>query len=159
MASLRGSLELRIHIPLLMVLLLSVQPLFAQTEDSLDNGVSDGPGEFQMARIISDQSRPEDCLAAVAVNKIDGEAHVFPAQGFLIEPGLHRINGLATLDITHCSIAGDDRQINTTADLEHTFEAGMTYYIGYYHRSHISDERRLVVWKVEQSIPVEPFIQ
>jgi len=147
----------------LTALVLSMQPVFAQPQDDLSDGRSDGPydvmGEFEMARIISDQSRPEDCLAAVAVNKVDGEIQVLPAQGFLIEPGLHSINGLATLDITHCSIKGDDLQINTTADLEHNFEAGMTYYIGYYHRSHNSDERRLVVWKAEQSVPLEPFIQ
>lgn len=131
----------------------------AQPEDPMGNGVDDGPAESEMARIISGQSQPEDCLAAVAINRIDGEPRVVPAQGFFIEPGIHSLNGLATLDITHCSIAGDDRRINTAADLEHNFEAGITYWIGYYHRSHISDERRLVVWKVERSFPIERFIQ
>lgn len=144
---------------LLLLLALSAHPVCAQPEDTTGNGVDDGPPEVVMARIISDQSQPEDCLAAVAINRIDGEPRVVPAQGFLIEPGIHSLNGLAMLDITHCSIAGDDRQINTAADLEHNFEAGMTYWVGYYHRSHISDERRLVVWKVERSFPVNRFIQ
>lgn len=144
---------------LLLLLALSAHSVCAQPEDITGNGVDDGPPDLVMARIISDQSQPEDCLAAVAINRIDGEARVLPAQGFLIEPGIHSLNGLATLDITHCSIAGDDRQINTAADLEHDFEAGMTYWVGYYHRSHISDERRLVVWKVERSFPANLFIQ
>lgn len=151
------------HKCLLLSLVLSLQPVFAQPDDmsgeSLDNGVDDGLAEHQMARIISDQSRPEECLAAVAVNRVDGQPLVVPAQGFLIEPGIHTLNGLATLDLTHCSIAGDDRQISTAADLEYDFEAGITYYIGYYHKSHISDERRLVVWKLERSFPVERLIQ
>lgn len=144
---------------LFLILALSIQAARAQVEDSSDNGVEDGPIEIEMARVISNQSRPEDCLAAVAINRVDGEPRVLPAQGFLIEPGLHAINGLAMLDITHCSIAGNERQINTTADLEYIFVSGMTYYIGFYHRSQISDERRLVVWKTELSTPLEPFFQ
>ena len=144
---------------LFLILALSIQAARAQVEDSSDNGVEDGPIEIEMARVISNQSRPEDCLAAVAINRVDGEPRVLPAQGFLIEPGLHAINGLAMLDITHCSIAGDERQINTTADLEYIFESGVTYYIGFYHRSQISDERRLVVWKTELSTPFEQFFQ
>ena len=144
---------------LFLILALSIQAARAQVEESSDNGVEDGPIEIEMARVISTQSRPEDCLAAVAINRVDGEPWVLPAQGFLIEPGLHAINGLAMLDITHCSIAGDERQINTTADLEYIFESGVTYYIGFYHRSQISDERRLVVWKTELSTPLEQFFQ
>ena len=144
---------------LFLILALSIQAARAQVEDSSDNGVEDGPIEIEMATVISNQSRPEDCLAAVAINRVDGEPRVLPAQGFLIEPGLHAINGLAMLDITHCSIAGDERQINTTADLEYIFESGVTYYIGFYHRSQISDERRLVVWKTELSTPLEQFFQ
>ena len=144
---------------LFLILTLSIQTARAQAEDSSDNGVEDGPIEIELATVISNQSRPEDCLAAVAINRVDGEPRVLPAQGFLIEPGLHAINGLAMLDITHCSIAGDERQINTTADLEYIFESGVTYYIGFYHRSQISDERRLVVWKTELSTPFEQFFQ
>jgi hypothetical protein len=144
---------------LFVILALLVQSVCAQPEDTMDNGLEDGPLEVEMARVISNQSRPEDCLAAVAINRVDGEPRVFPAQGFLIEPGLHSINGLATLDITHCSIDDKERQISTTADLEHIFEPGMTYYIGFYHRSQISDERRLVVWKTELSTPLEQFFQ
>jgi len=142
---------------LLVALVLAAQVLYAQTEDDPGNGMDDELEEFNMARIVSDQSRPQDCLAAVAINRIDGEPRVVPAQGFLIEPGIHSVNGLAILDITHCSIAGDDRQINTAADLEVEFEAGQIYYIGYDHKSPVSDERRLVVWKVEQILPIEYF--
>ena len=140
---------------LIVALVLAAQVLYAQPEKDLGNGMDDELEEFIMARIVSGQSRPQDCLAAIAINRIDGEPRVVPAQGFLIEPGFHSVNGLAILDITHCSIAGDDRQINTAADLEVNFEAGQIYYIGYDHKSHISDERRLVVWKVEHSNPFE----
>ena len=153
------SLKQPFVLALSLTLALGSQAIFAQPEDATGDGIEDGLAEAEMARIISDQARPEDCLAAVAINKIDGEPRVVSAKGFLIEPGPHSLNGLAMLDITHCSIAGDDRQINTAADLEYNFEAGQTYYVGYYHRSHISDERRLVVWKVEQSLPSENFIQ
>lgn len=140
---------------LIVALVLAAQALYAQPEDDLGNGMDDEWEEFKMARIVSGQSHPKDCLAAIAINRIDGEPRVVPAQGFLIEPGIHSVNGLAILDITHCSIAGDERQINTAADLEVNFEAGQTYYIGYDHKSRISDERQLVVWKVEHSNPFE----
>ena len=144
--------------PVLLALLLGTQVVFAQPEDLSGDGIEDGVLEAQMAMVITDQARPQDCLAAVAINKIDGEPRVVSAQGFLIEPGFHSLNGLATLDTTHCSITDVASQINTTADLEFDFEAGQTYYVGYYHKSSTSDERRLVVWKVEQSPPSEQLI-
>jgi hypothetical protein len=143
----------------LLVLLLAFQLANAQSEDESGDGRDDGVEEYEMARIISGHSLPEDCLAAVAINRIDGEPRVVSAQGFLIEPGIHTINGRASIDTTYCSITGEDWQIETAADLEVDFVAGQNYYIGYYHKSHISEERQLVVWKIEQFAPTETFIQ
>lgn len=141
-----------------MLLLLASPAVYAQPEDDTGNGMDDGPEVVEMAMVISDQSRPRDCLAAVAVTRIDGQPQVVSAQGFSIEPGVHTLNGRATLDTTYCDIESDDRQINTAADLEINFEAGSSYYIGYYHKSPIAEERRLVVWKVEQHSPSEIII-
>jgi hypothetical protein len=150
-----------------LLLLLLVTPLVsAQSEDDqsngmgngIGNGMDDGPQIFEMARIISDQSRASDCLAAVAVTRIDGQPRVVSAQGFLIEPGVHTLNGRASLDTRYCNIESDDRQFHTAVDLEINFEAGSNYYIAYDYNSPIADNRRLVVWKVEQISPSEIIV-
>jgi hypothetical protein len=113
------------------------------------------PEDGDMVRVVTGPARPADCLAPVAVNKIDGQARVVSAQGFLIEPGVHTINGRASLDTTYCPVTGDDLQSGSTADLEVDFEAGRTYYIGYDHKSQNAAEWRLLVWKVELDGPSE----
>jgi len=102
-----------------------------------------------MAKVVTQYGFPAVCLAPVAVNKIDGQMRVLSAKGFEIEPGIHTINGRATLDITNCPITGGDQQITSAADLEVDFEPGKTYFIGYDHRSAKAEEWTLVVWKVE----------
>ena len=115
--------------------------------------VADPVGEdsaaSEMAKVVTHTGRPGDCLAAFAVNRIDDEVRVVPAQGFLIEPGIHTINGRATLDTRKCQPIAVDQQIGSTTDLEVNFEAGRTYYIAYDHKSQNTEEWRLVVWKVE----------
>ena len=123
-------------------LMLTALPLLADP-------VGEDSATSEMAKVVTRAGRPGDCLAALAVNKIDGELRVVPAQGFLIEPGIHSINGRATLDARKCQPIAADQQIGSTADLEVNFEAGRTYYIAYDHKSQNTEEWRLVVWKVE----------
>lgn len=137
---------------LLIGLVLAALPLVADPVGE-DSAVS------EMAKVVTQAGRPGDCLAALAVNKIDGELRVVPAQGFLIEPGIHTINGRATLDTRKCQPITADQQISSAADLEVNFEAGRTYYIAYDHKSQNTEEWRLVVWKVEFDNPPQTLIQ
>lgn len=126
---------------LLWTLLLLALPLEAQLESR----------EIAMVQVVTQTSRAADCLAPVAVNKIDGEKRTVPAQGFLIEPGVHTLNGRATLDISSCPVADDDLLISPVPDLEVNFEPGKIYYIAYYYGSANSEDWQLVVWNIEQA--------
>jgi hypothetical protein len=103
-----------------------------------------------MARVVTGSARPADCLAPVAVPRVDGQPQTVPAQGFLIEPGIHTINGRATLDFNRCGVTDNRLQIGSVPDLEVNFEAGNTYYIAFDHHSQNTAEWSLVVWMVEQ---------
>jgi len=138
--------------------LLTAHPLFAQTLDvgavqvvvlPLSAEVEDGT----MARVVTGGGRPADCLAPLAVTRIDGEAMNVSAQGFLITPGVHTLNGRVTLDLTYCPLNDPRLRIGDTADLEVEFEAGSTYYIGYYYPPASPSEWKLTVWNVE-TVPV-----
>lgn len=107
-----------------------------------------------MARVLTSRGRPAECLAPVAVNRIDGEARIVSAKGFLIEPGIHTLNGKAILDITHCPLSDSNLKISSAADLEVDFKPGGTYHVGYYHAPANPEEWKLVVWHIE-GIPVE----
>jgi len=102
-----------------------------------------------MAQIVTQGGRPVDCLSPIAVNKVDGQQKILPAQGFKIEPGIHTLNGRAILDTTYCKVGRGGNRGGYAPDLEVNFEAGKTYHIGYDHRSTNRDEWKLVVWKVE----------
>lgn len=109
-----------------------------------------------MAKVVTQSLHPEECLAPVAVNKIDGETRSVSAQGFFIEPGIHTINGRVTLDMTKCQPLTADLRIGHSPDLEVNFEAGNTYYIAYDRLSQNVDEWQLRVWKTEQpEVPQE----
>jgi len=140
-----------VKILLIWVLLLAALPVSAELPNNELRvvPVSTELTNSDMAKVVTQYGRPADCLAAVAVYKIDGKKRLLPAQGFLIEPGIHTINGRATLDITHCQFTGSDQQIGSAADLEVNFKAGKTYYIGYDHKSANTEEWTLVVWKIE----------
>jgi hypothetical protein len=120
--------------------------LMAESE-SADQLMSD------MVKVVTRGGRPADCLAPVAINRIDGESRLVPAQGFLIEAGVHTLNGLASLDISSCPFADDNLQIRGSEDFEVLFERGGTYHIAYDHSSENSDQWSLVVWKVELPVP------
>ena len=108
------------------------------------------PTADEMARVVTGAGLPSECLAPLLVTRIDGVKRVMPAPGFLIEPGVHTINGRALLDTKKCQPLGDDQQIATALDLEVNFETGKIYYIAY-DRSHPGTaEWKLVVWRVEQ---------
>lgn len=139
---------------LFIVTLLAAQPLLAQfTETEADQVVvlplSGEVDAGTMARVVTGGGRPAECLAPLAVTRIDGEARSVSAKGFLIEPGLHTINGRATLDLTHCPIDDPGLMIGNAADLEVDFVAGSTYFIGYYHPPDRPGEWKLVVWNIE----------
>lgn len=121
---------------LLMVLLLSwpMASLLAQSD---------------MAMVITQGGAPVDCMAAVEINKIDGQQKIVPAKGFEIEPGEHSLNGRALLDTTWCKLNKDDRIDGPVPDLEFNFQAGRTYYIGFDHKPENRQEWQLKVWKVE----------
>lgn len=104
----------------------------------------------EMARLVTESPLPSDCLAPVVINRIDGAGLVAPGKGFLLEPGIHAINGLAILDTTKCQHLEGELEITNTADLEVNFEAGKTYYIAYDRTSPNPGDWKLVVWKVEQ---------
>jgi len=112
--------------------------------------------ESDMVKIVTHNGRPADCLAPVAVTKIDGQPKIVPAQGFTIEPGVHTLNGRAKIDTTYCKAIRGGNIPGFVPDLEVDFEAGMTYYIGYDHDSLNRDDWQLVVWKIERNLPVSP---
>jgi len=142
------------------VMLLAVQPLAAQTPGMDPAVVLPLEAEVEagtlLARVVTDRGRPAECLAPLAVTRIDGEARAVSAKGFLIEPGVHTINGRATLDLSYCPLSDPRLMIGDTADLEVDFEAGSTYYIGYYYPPDRLDEWKLVVWNIEAAPVVQP---
>jgi len=133
------------------VLLLAAPVVFAQFDDT-ELELVPLPTEAQisgMAKVVTHIARPADCLAAIAINRIDGEKKAVSAKSFLIEPGVHTINGKATLDTTHCPITDPKLQVSSAPDLEVNFELGSTYFIGYFHNSDNTEEWQLVVWDIE----------
>jgi len=153
-----GPMEQITKILLVCVLTLVALPIVAEPigSDLLGGESTEGElTESEMVRVITQPGRGEDCLAPVAINQIDGEMRVVPAQGFLIEPGVHTINGLVTLDTTLCKPISGDQELIGTAGLEVNFEAGNTYYIAYDRGAENAAEWRLVVWKVEYEFPLE----
>jgi len=136
------------------LLILAVLPVLAQTAGNTQTFVlplSSALTANKMARVITSLGRPEECLAPVSVNRIDGENRVVSAKGFLIEPGIHTINGKAILDITNCPLIDNNPNIVSAADLEVDFAPGGTYHVGYYHAPANTDEWKLVVWHIEEN--------
>lgn len=137
-----------------LVLVLAALPVFAQMtrgDQTLVLPLSSELTVNEMARVVTSKGRPADCLAPLAVNRIDGEKRLVSAQGFLIEPGVHTVNGKAMLDLTNCPLTDSKLHISSAADLEVEFEPGSTYYIGYLHEPANTGEWKLVVWHIEKS--------
>lgn len=99
--------------------------------------------------VITQGGAPVDCMAAVEINKIDGQRKIVPAWGFEIEPGEHSLNGRALIDTTWCKLNKDERIFGPVPDLQVNFQAGRTYYIGFDHKPRNRQEWKLTVWKVE----------
>ncbi|MDX2418064.1 MAG: hypothetical protein QNK19_11450 [Xanthomonadales bacterium] len=140
--------------PITFAMLLAALPVFAQmtgNNQTLVLPLSSGLSVNGMARVITSKGRPADCLAPLAVNRIDGEKRLVPAQGFLIEPGVHTLNGKAMLDLTNCPLTDSNLHISSAPDLEVKFERNGTYYIGYSHEAANTGEWKLVVWQIEKS--------
>jgi len=136
------------------LLVLAALPVSAQITagaGTLVLPLSSGSTPLEMARVLTSKGRSADCLAPVAVNKIDGELRTVSARGFLIEPGVHTLNGKAALDLTYCPLSDSNLMISSAADLEVEFEPGGTYYIGYFHQPANTEEWKLVVWQIEKS--------
>ena len=136
----------------MLVLVLAVFPVSADLDEP-------DPDKPDVARVVTQNDLPSDCLAPVAINRIDGEMRALPARGFEIESGVHTVNGRATLDTTKCRPIGGDQQIGSAPDLEVNFEAGRIYYIAYDRSSPDTDEWQLVVWKVEYPRPLLDYPQ
>ena len=126
---------------------LGALPLWADTD--IDDKV----------QVVTQNGAQPDCLAPVAINRIDGEKQVLPARGFLIEPGVHTINGRVTLDSAKCHPMEVNQHIGKAADLEVNFEPGRIYYIAYDRSALNTEEWSLVVWKVEYPDPLLDYIQ
>ena len=136
------------------ILILVALPVLAQTagnNQTLVLPLSSATTAKGMARVLTSKGRPTECLAPVSVTRIDGETRVVSAKGFLIEPGIHTINGKATLNITNCPLIDSNPIIGRAADLEVDFEPGGTYHVGYYHAPANTKEWKLVVWHIEES--------
>lgn len=133
-------------------LVLASLPVLAQrvvAEQTLVLPLSNELTTNRMAKVVTSMGRPADCLAPLAVNTIDGEKRTVPARGFLIEPGVHTVNGRATLDLVNCPLSDSNLYISSAADLEVNFQPDTTYYLGYQHQSANPEEWQLVVWHIE----------
>lgn len=126
---------------------------FAAAQESVieEAGIEE-PG-IEMVRVVTGAGLQDDCLAPVAITRIDGLERAVSAKEFLIEPGMHTLNGRATLDTTKCHPIAGEPGLKKAPDLEVNLELGNTYFIAYDRSSLNSNEWKLVVWKVEQALP------
>jgi len=112
--------------------------------------------DTRTVRVITTERLPDDCLAPVETTHIDGVRQAVPTRGFMIEPGLHHLNGRAVLDTTRCWPMDENQHVPPAADLVVDFEEGKVYYLAY-DRNHPDVNRwQLVVWKVEQAPLLQP---
>lgn len=124
----------------------------AEEPVSLTGFVEDVP----TVKVVTTGRKGDECLAPIEITRIDGMRQAVSAQGFMIEPGLHRLNGRVLLDTTRCWPLDENQHIPPAADLEVDFEVGKVYYLAY-DRSHPDANRwQLVVWKVEQGPLLQP---
>jgi hypothetical protein len=105
-------------------------------------------GSADMARIVTQNVKPADCISRVAIRQINGEEKFVSPQGFELEPGRYTMSGTVALDTSYCKAPQRRSPINVPP-LEAEFEAGKTYYIGFDHSSTNREEWHYVIWKVE----------
>jgi hypothetical protein len=103
--------------------------------------------ETGTAKVVTSFSKAAKCISAVHVTKIDGEEATVQRMGFDLEPGTHTLNARAVVDTSFCNVVGPDTGSNPNAPIEHTFEAGKTYYLGFDHSATLRKDWKLVVWK------------
>jgi hypothetical protein len=110
-----------------------------------------GPGEeTDLATIVTGESDPGRCLSAVFIREIDGEEFTTRTQDFQLPSGWHSMNGMAVIDTRECPVAIGGERL-PVPDLEHDFEAGVTYYVGLDHSSANHNDWRLVIWQAEKA--------
>lgn len=109
-------------------------------------GVAAGPDD--MARIVTQNVKPAECISRVAIRQINGREQFVSPQGFDLEPGRYTLAGTVALDTTYCKAPRRRTPINAPP-LEAEFEAGKTYYIGFDHSATTPEEWHYVIWKVE----------
>lgn len=101
------------------------------------------------AWIITQVSKPTECISKVAIRNIDGREMRLPSQGFELDPGTHTLTGTAMLDTRFCPVLRANRT-DRIQPLEAEFEAGKKYYVGLDHSSSDRSDWALVVWKIEE---------
>ena len=106
--------------------------------------------EIPMARIVTGNERPAECLSSIHVREVDGEARQLPATAFELEPGIHTLHGTARVNLTYCQVNREAMQAGVPP-LEAVFEEGKTYFVGLDHSSPDRSEWRIVIWKVEEA--------
>ena len=107
--------------------------------------------EAGKAKIVTSFSRDAQCIAAVAVNQIDGKEVKVQQAGFEIDPGTHTIQARSLVKGNLCKAVGGDQGNNPTEPIEYTFQAGTTYYLGFDYSDSLRKNWKLVIWKEEPS--------
>ena len=102
-----------------------------------------------MARIVTSQGQAVACISPLAITRIDGLAVQVSHKEFQIEPGIHQLNGRATMNMRHCQPLEKDDRLEI-GDLEAEFEAGISYFVGFDHSDTDKSEWKLVIWMVEE---------
>ena len=100
------------------------------------------------AHIITQNQKPSQCIARVAVTDIDGQLRSVSKQGFSLEPGEHSLKARALIDRSGCPEVSSNKSY-AVPPLEADFEAGKTYWVGMDHSSRNKRDWKLVIWKVE----------
>lgn len=103
------------------------------------------------AKVVTSFSKAAQCISAVHVTKIDGKEATVQRMGFDLDPGPHSLNARALVDTSFCKVVGPDTGRYPNTPIEHIFEAGKTYYLGFDHSATMRQDWKLVVWKEEPS--------
>lgn len=101
-----------------------------------------------VARIVTQNADPANCISRVAVRTINGKEKFVSPQGFNLEPGKYTLSGTVALDTRFCKVEPGN-SYHSVPPLEAEFEAGKTYYIGFDHSSSKREDWAYVIWKVE----------
>jgi hypothetical protein len=113
---------------------------------ALQDNMGTGENELLLASVITSAGKPAECVSPLAVTRIDGVEVVVSHKRFDIEPGLHRLNGITSMNMENCQALGSTDTLEID-DLEAEFEAGMTYFVGFDHSDADITEWKLVIWQ------------